>query len=208
MNKFDYIETCECGKSPKWFNCMCRYTESDRLLVAEEEARRNLRNDAYLMLVKIQESESFRKVTDAKIQVILSAKSVYKKIFWVTINPKPDVDLEKFLALINNYMKRPFIIKGRYVLEQTGETIETMGKHPHVHILFEKLQSLSPKQCHDRTYSTFNTICGNKKCVDIRVYDASLMEEKVQYMKGEKWDSSKDPAILINPIWRDKFKLT
>lgn len=202
------MDRCFCGKAPADFFCMCYLCPEDQLLYEEEESRRLLKNEIFFALEKIEQSECYKKVQSAQIEVILKMKKTHKQIFWLTINPREDIDILDFQDKIKEYMKRSFVIKGSFVIEQTGKTLDEMGKHPHVHILFEKLSTVSPKQLQDRTYNTFKNMCGNIKCINVKVYTDDLMEDKISYMRGDKWDSKKDPACLINIPWRKKFNLT
>lgn len=195
-------KTCPCGKSPEWFKCMCKLPLDVQLQYDEELARQDIWNKFYLEYEKIVSHCDTDEIISFKIQAILRPREE-KKIFFVTINPRPDVDLKLFKKLVANYLSRTFVQNELYSFEQTGEDVSTMGKHPHCHIIMDKVKNMSPKQLQDRTYNTFKSICGNKLCCDVRIYSGSLRQDKINYLKGLKWDESKDKASKINIVWRE-----
>lgn len=122
-----------------------------------------------------------------------------REIFWITINPKPEVSLIKFKETIENRLSNRVFMKGAiYTYEIRSH--EKPYKGIHCHMLVDK--HMSPKQMHDRVYNTVKGLVGNKKCVDIRSYPYSLREEKLDYLNGKKWDSEKDPAVKATLLWR------
>lgn len=129
------------------------------------------------------------------------------KIFFITVNPYPDVDIKTFKKLVDKFLSRSFILNEYHCFEQTGKTEKEMGKHPHFHIVFDKKNTMSPAQMLDRTYNTFKSIVGSKKSCDVRVYDIEYKQDKIDYITGSKWDEEKQPAIQVNKIWREKYNL-
>lgn len=129
------------------------------------------------------------------------------KFFFITVNPKEDCDLLHFKTLVDTYLKRSFVKNAYYAFEQTGTTGAEMGKHPHIHIIMDKPTELSPKQMITRTYSTFKNVVGSINSIDVKAYTMSLREEKLDYLRGNKWEPSKKPAISVNKVWRDIYKL-
>jgi len=125
----------------------------------------------------------------------------------LTINPKPDVNLELFKKLVNVFITRTFVLNPVYTFEQTGDTDATMGRHPHCHIIFNlpEKSPLSPSQISDRAYSTFKSIVGNKKHCDAKKYSSDYRSDKIDYLKGNKWESEKLSSISFNNKWREKF---
>lgn len=43
---------------------------------------------------------------------------------------------------------------------------------------------------------------GNIKHIDVRTYPASYREDKIDYIKGEKWDDGKIDAVNNTKRWR------
>lgn len=130
------------------------------------------------------------------------------KIFFITINPKSDVDLMLFKKLKDVFIRRTFIKNPVFAFEQTGtEEGGDVGKHPHLHILIDKPHGMTPQQIIDRAYSTFKNVCGSKQSVDVKQYDSSLREEKEEYLRGNKWSPEKEASCRANANWRVKNNL-
>lgn len=130
----------------------------------------------------------------------ISRKMLEKReLFWITINPKPGVALQQFRELVMTRLMNRKIMKGAvFCFEQRAEEQPYHGFH--CHILLDK--TMSPKQMHDRIYNTFKNIVGNPKHIDLRVYPYTYREEKLEYLKGRKWDSEKETLIKATQEWR------
>lgn len=129
-------------------------------------------------------------------------KNVKEQIFFITVNPKPDTDLRHFKKIVNAFINRSFVKNCEYQFEQTGKTMEELGKHPHVHIIIDKPADMSPAQLLARALSTFKNIIGNKQSIDIKTYPKTYREEKLDYIHGRKWDKDKEEAVKLNQQWR------
>lgn len=128
----------------------------------------------------------------------------FKKIVWVTVNPKPDISLESFKARVDNYLKRKFVLNPLYRYEQRGETEEELGRGFHVHILFDKSDQISPAQIIKYTQNSFKYITGNSKHIDIKIYPYEYRKEKEDYLNGIKWDKEKEEKLKIDKLFREK----
>lgn len=122
-----------------------------------------------------------------------------REIFWITINPKPDVEFHTFHVLMRDrLMKRVFMKGAVYVFEQRAHDAPYQGFH--CHIMCDK--RMSPKQMHDRIYNTVKDIVGTRKHVDLRTYPYTYREEKLDYMNGKKWDTDKEKSVIATRQWR------
>lgn len=124
-----------------------------------------------------------------------------REIFWITINPKPEVEFEEFKKMImEKLVTRIFMKDATYVFEQRAKKAPYSGVH--CHIMVDKI--MSPKQMFDRLFSTIKNYVGNKKHLDLRVYPYTMREDKLDYLKGLKWDSDKDECIEATKQWRQE----
>lgn len=55
--------------------------------------------------------------------------------FVLTIAPKHDVDVIDFITLVHKFAKSSMFIAYAYAFEQKGTTLDTIGTHPHCHIV-------------------------------------------------------------------------
>lgn len=132
-----------------------------------------------------------------------------KTFHFLTISPRVGTDFDLFKKKVEYLVTRPFIkdAKCRYSFEQTGETEEDMGYHPHAHFVFSRVSGYSPKNITDRVFSTFKSMGERKYLIRLDQCPESWRTEKILYIQGVKWDSKKENAVKINKIWRRKNAL-
>ncbi len=129
------------------------------------------------------------------------------KIVWLTVNPKPSVSFDDFKKTVQSFLTRTFVHNSAFMFEQRGTSTDTMGNGAHVHILFDKHNNVSPSQITKYTQNSFKNIVGNLKAIDIRFYSSQLRDEKLEYLKGNKWDADKASKVAIDKKWRQKLQL-
>ena len=124
-------------------------------------------------------------------------------IGWFVTVPFPDeVDLPSVVALTAAIgHKYKFLAKGyEYVFEQKGETSETAGKHPHLHILFERGSDASKKDIYTQLGRHFKEHIGCTVNVVPLTTEADIAQRR-GYIRGDK-KAAKLPAVAIDPVWR------
>lgn len=145
------------------------------------------------------------------LKSLFVVKKKNEKIYFLTINPRPDVSLSQLQIGIKKLMTRVFMKGAIYTYEQRG--VEEAEEHgAHVHIVFDKRVEDSPSQILKYIQNTFKNLIGNnKKMIDkyinLKTYPAEFKDEKVSYLKGEKWDVGKEDAVKTNILWRTKNNL-
>lgn len=128
-----------------------------------------------------------------------------KKIYFITINPKPTVAFKDFFNKVMIYFgKYPdtalgFEVRGRKDGEYYGY---------HVHVIVNCSHKKPDAHTMQRNiFNSFKDMCGNIKHVDVRVHSASCRDDKISYIKGEKWDEGKLEAVAHTRDWRSAMKL-
>lgn len=122
---------------------------------------------------------------------------------WITVNPREQDNIIRILSnKIDKLVKKPFVKSLKWTFEQRGECNETKGTGIHIHMLLE-LKELSRLDNVKRSVHTiFDEVCGNKLCVDIRKVSDRRINDKIEYLQGNKWDTLKDDKILTDREWR------
>jgi len=127
------------------------------------------------------------------------------EFYWITINPKPEASLQRFIALLNNFVKRKPVLDYVYNIEQRGETESDNGKGFHSHLLIKwvKAQNKYVKQF---CVSTFKSVVGypSEQIINIRRISPDIYNDKLAYLNGLKWDPDKDAKIVQDIIFRKK----
>lgn len=130
-----------------------------------------------------------------------------ESIFWITINPKSDVKLNEFLIKLKKASTKAWIDQFYYNIEQRGETIEEAGKGLHSHFLIKAKTYKKISHARDEFYNTFKNMVGNPKHVDVKSYPLSMMQDKLDYLQGKKWDDEKQTKVAVDNYFREKNKL-
>lgn len=129
------------------------------------------------------------------------------RIYWITINPKDEATLETFLKKLEKVVTKKWIQTYYYNIEQRGESMETAGKGLHSHMLIIPSSSKRKSEVHREFYSTFKDIVGNKLHVNVQDFPDEYKLDKIEYLKGNKWDNDKQTKIATDNYFRDKNKL-
>lgn len=129
--------------------------------------------------------------------------------FFITVNPKPDTDLNIFMKLLANFCRRKPVIDFVYNIEQRGETEEDCGKGIHSHMLITWNANMSGKV---RQYlgETFKRVIGSNtnNIININKIPKEFVLDKMDYLEGNKWDSEKDSKVAMDLIFREKNKIS
>ena len=125
---------------------------------------------------------------------------------FLTINWKPGTTPENTYNIITNIITKKWIDEYAITWEQRGEDEESLGTGYHNHILLINLEK--PKsQIHREIYSTVKNLVGNKFHVDVRMIPSSWIDDKLEYMNGNKWDPLKDKKSQMDRLFRAKYNL-
>lgn len=130
------------------------------------------------------------------------------KWFWITLRPSPEHRnrFVEFKQQTFKYLERTMFIKWKLAFEQKGETEETMGEGYHVHIIAQCANWCSIKKMVTDTKSTwdkwFNGYVPNAFVEIDKLTTVKEVEIKELYINGHKSDKHKQPAIVIDTLWR------
>lgn len=127
---------------------------------------------------------------------------------WITINPRPSVNLIEFIKIVEKSLKKSWICKYLCVIEQRGCNEEEIGKGFHTHILIDKgdyrfsharreFVSTYNKVCDVQNYHTFNFNC----CKEIDI------NKRQNYMLGRKADPEKHIKQDMDIIFRNRYNI-
>lgn len=136
-------------------------------------------------------------------QLRLNKYKIIYNYYWITINPKPEITMEKFFQIINKITNLKIFRKCIFSFEQRGETEQTIGSGLHCHILGCAGNGYSHSHFCSRIRNYFTEFVGN---ISTHVWIVKIpedwIEEKVQYIRGLKWDPEKEQKINMDRIWR------
>lgn len=130
--------------------------------------------------------------------------SLNRNYYWITINPV-EGDFDKFkdkldyVLSLKNFSKSNY----HYVYEQRGKTLDDMGRGYHVHMLCDKPKNTTPSQMTRELFNNFKHFCGNLKAIQVQTIPQTWYSDKIEYLKGNKWDDDKDESVFINKPWRE-----
>lgn len=123
-------------------------------------------------------------------------------IYWCTVNPKPEVDITAFVSQIHRVMNRSLVEQCVYTFEQRGENINELGKGVHMHAIIWPGKSYSTSFCKHFRDAVSNLVgCPNKHIWIVKA-KGNWVNEKMNYLKGIKWDREKDKKCAFDKEWR------
>lgn len=158
------------------------------------------------LLVDINEfNEVFDNFIKSRKLQLRAAIKEEPEIYWVTVNPKPEAQLDLIMKCIHNFCARKAVKDYHYSFEQRGETLSECGKGIHCHILlkWDKRQNKYVKQF---LIESCKRIVGShsSSILNIRRITSNVYQDKLDYLHGKKWDKEKDDKIKIDKIFREK----
>lgn len=130
--------------------------------------------------------------------------------YFVTVNPDtalPRWDFSTFVDKVERFVRRKFVSFYYYSFEQGGSTPETVGNHPHVHILIyldKSNQQSQPKKVKRAIQTTFESFCDTKNNTfcNIKPISADKIEIKRRYIMGRKSKKEKIEKIEFDNHFR------
>lgn len=129
---------------------------------------------------------------------------------WITINPAPKVEFEKFKVKITKLVNRAMFTKCEYVYEQRGTSLKEAGKGFHCHILATRDMKYKPSKCISNIKNTCKTLVGNvnnNNQLNIQIIGDDFANDKREYMTGVKTGEGKDQKQIIDKSWRHQMEL-
>jgi len=156
--------------------------------------------------VYAQETRALRHLDRLK-DIAATAMKLPDKWYLVTWRPPTGATLSNF-TIVESYLKRNYVLEWECALEQTGATHEDMGTGMHAHMII--------RSGHYPSDFTRNTITHFGKTGIVKVgnnFSKYLKTEKdlrfaKNYIRGEKNNADKEPAVVIDKLWRVKNGLS
>lgn len=125
---------------------------------------------------------------------------------FITINPKPGVNLENLKKKVDKLVNRKMFDTAIWAYEQRGSTEAEAGKGFHVHILLKRNLNYKPSKIIKNTRNTCKGLVGNENNnsqLNIQIIGEDFAKDKKNYFLGtNKTGEGKDIKQLIDIIWR------
>lgn len=157
---------------------------------------------AVMKNVKIYE-ENNKKLLKEKL-----AEKNCNQYIWITINPKPEIKLEDFQKIIKKICLKTCFTEHLAVLEQRGDTLETLGTGFHAHILFKRNLNYKPTKCITNLKNSLKKVVGNinnQNQFNYKIIGTDFAKDKKKYIIGQnKTGENKDVKQEHDLIWRKK----
>lgn len=195
-----------------------------------QQARREIRNQMMRKIIKneitLGKEDKFmtdmhNMLEEQKQQLKeRTARKNNNSYLWVTVNPKPDVDLETFKSVVEKLVKKTCIDDYLYVYEQRGTTEDEyssdndedyLGKGFHSHILIKRNLNYKPCKLITNIKNTCKHIVGNvnnNNQLNMQIIGEEFAEDKKTYILGkQKTGEGKFIKQAMDEIWRKKYNL-
>jgi len=112
----------------------------------------------------------------------------FGNVLFITVNPRPDIQLDEFMKSLNKYVNKKWIEDYIYVIEQRGITEDESGKGFHSHLLIWKPDNKRSSEVIRETKNTFKKICSvdNPAILNIQNCKEDDIDKRKNYMLGLK----------------------
>lgn len=124
----------------------------------------------------------------------------------ITINPRPDSDLQEFVELVHKSIKKKWITEYIYTFEQRGTKEDKYGTGHHCHMLLYR-EGKRPSELSREFHNTFKHLIGNAKHIDIRYVSEKDADNCRAYINGDKKDEKKKAKCEADDLWRTENAL-
>lgn len=174
-------------------------------LISKWEKNFWLKHDDYLHDVAQLHKSSSNKI---KHELKCPVEKI-KNYFFVTINPKPDVTIDKFIPPVEKFFISKTILAYEARYEQKGIDDDTLGNGFHVHIIVRGNSTLRKAHIISKIQNYFKSMVGmGQPDVEI-LYDADSLGRVREYIRDAKdSDESKRPAYLMDDKWRKSVNIS
>lgn len=123
----------------------------------------------------------------------------------ITLRPEPNsCNLQQFIKDVNKVVNKSLIIECEYAFEQTGDNDNNIGQGFHVHILAKLRENCNVQHiitaCKFIKYNCIVQV-GSKTGKKFLSTNSDL-EYCKNYIRGDKHNKDKEPAVAMDKIWR------
>lgn len=147
-------------------------------------------------------SDEVQKIALQNMAKKFTTKSKY---MMVTVNPKPDIELDDFIKKIEKYVSRKMVKKYAYVYEvRKYEEKEYVGLHSHILLEYDG----TPSNFRRNTKNTFKKICdtNNSHILNFKFVPEEHLSDKMEYLKGKKV-TKKMTSVELSKRYREENEL-
>ncbi len=125
---------------------------------------------------------------------------------FITISISDDSKLKKFVEKVAWFVKRKYVDKHFYSFEQRSKPDDKKEYGVHVHIIASYRKMIVLNQFEKNVHTTFSAYA-----TDAAIYMNFIMDEyiedKVNYLNGDKWSDHKQLLVTQDVVWRNKNSL-
>lgn len=173
-------------------------------------AAESMYNLEYATLLRVEENDALfqgrmKALKERAYRESMGIAQPDEGLYYVTVNPAPEVPLEKFEKVTEKYVKAAHVEGTEYVYEQRGSTEAEAGKGMHMHMLVKT--NTKPSDFKKRTRNAFKNIVGNDAHIWIMSCPKAYINDKRVYMQGYKTGEGKAEKVAVDRIWRPQNNL-
>jgi len=128
--------------------------------------------------------------------------------YWylLTVRPPPDICFSTFKYKIEAFIGRSMIKSAEYSYEQVGESLDELGKGFHCHVVLNSPYPPSKLlEIINKDFAGWHSVVGKEHQKYLKT-DKDLLFAR-NYIRGDKHNDLKTPAVILNNAWREKLKL-
>jgi hypothetical protein len=127
--------------------------------------------------------------------------------YFITICPYEDLELDKFLKVMEKVLKKKWFQRYIYVYEQRQHEIGKQYFGLHTHIIVQR-DGIAKSDVIREIYNTCKTIVGSKQSIDVKLLKTQHdLDVKLNYILGKKATEEKQKKQVIDKKFREDNNL-
>ncbi len=128
--------------------------------------------------------------------------------YFITICPYEDLELDKFLKVMEKVLKKKWFQRYIYVYEQRQHEIGKQYFGIHTHIIVQRTGTTNKSEAIREIYNTCKNICGSKQSIDVKLLKTQHdLDVKLNYILGKKACPEKQKKQVIDVHFRQDYNL-
>lgn len=182
-----------------------------KILQIKRQAFKDVLTDLYKSYYRDEISKGIYDELIPDLKIIRESKDDKFKsnYLFITINPRPSVNLIEFTNLLAKSVTKSWICKYLYVIEQRSDNEDELGKGFHAHMLIDK-GDYRFSHANREFASTFKKVCDiqNFHTFNFALCKESDLSKRQNYMLGRKADIEKHKKQDMDILFRKRYNFS
>lgn len=143
--------------------------------------------------------------------ILKKVRAKYQKkesrFFFITLNFKPESTIDEIKLVMDKILNRKYFINFVYGYDQRSGDMTTTGTGIHVHGVLKKEAGLKKNYIPKWLFNSCKNYMSDMSKIDVKIYDDKFYQDKIDYVKGIKFNEDKLEVAAVTKVWRQQNNL-